>query len=256
MNNILNNIKIAFFDIDGTLTNNNKIISDANISALKKLKKKNIYIVLVSGRWNNYLLKYAQDIEVVDYIISTQGSCLYDVKKKYILKSETLSPFLVHKLVNYCIKHKLKLILANLDLIEDNLVLLDNIDIYQGIISCKTKDDVKQLSQFIDTEKDLYISYISAPYYQNISKNHYTVNVNLKTTNKGQTINYLLSYLNISKDDSICFGDNINDLSMFDSCNVKVAMDNAASIIKQKATYITLSNDNDGVSYFINKYFN
>ena len=42
---------------------------------------------------------------------------------------------------------------------------------------------------------------------------------------------------------------------MFKECGIKIAMDNAASIVKEIATYVTLSNDNDGVAYFINKYF-
>lgn len=254
MNNILNNIKIAFFDIDGTLTNSNQMISEANLLALKKLKDQNIYIVLVSGRWNSYLLNYTKEIGVVDYIISTQGACLYDVKKQQILKSDKIPLPLVEKLIDYCTKHHLKLILTNLDLMINN-ALLDKTDVYQGIIICQTKDDINQLCHFIDSEKELYISYISASYYQKVVKNHYTVNVNLKTTNKGNTIKYLLSYLNISKENTICFGDNINDISMFDNCNIRVAMDNAASIIKEKSTYITLSNDNDGVADFINKHF-
>ena len=42
---------------------------------------------------------------------------------------------------------------------------------------------------------------------------------------------------------------------MFKECGIKIAMDNAVSIAKEIATYVTLSNDNDGVAYFINKYF-
>ncbi len=255
MNNNLDNIKIAFFDIDGTLTNKNQVISETNILALRKLKDRNIYIALVSGRWNDYILKYARDIKVVDYIISTQGSCLYDVHKKQILKSDKIPFLLVKKLVHYCDKNKLKITLANASLLKDNHNLSDTTDVYQGIVICKTKDDVNHLIQFIEQENDLYIPYISAAYYQNKENSNYTININLKTTNKGQAINYLLSHLNISKEDSLCFGDNINDLSMFDNCQVKVAMDNAAEIIKQKATYITLSNDHNGVAYFINKYF-
>lgn len=255
MNNILNNIKIAFFDLDGTLTNSKKNISENNILALRKLKEKNICIVLISGRWNDYILKYAKEIKVVDYIISTQGSCIYDVAKKQIIKHDKISLTLAKKISNYCNKHKLKLTLSNLSLIKENNPLSETVDIYQGIIICKTKEDVNNLLKFIEQEKELYISYISSSYYQKLDKDHYTINVNSSTTNKGNAIAYLLNVLNISKEYSICFGDNINDLTMFERCEIKVAMNNAALPIKEKATYITLSNDDDGIAYFINKYF-
>ena len=59
---------------------------------------------------------------------------------------------------------------------------------------------------------------------------------------------------NIKKEESLCFGDYVNDLDMFDACGFKVAMENASAELKKKADFITLSNNNSGVAYFINKY--
>lgn len=47
------NIKIAFFDIDGTLTNSNKEITYNTINTLNNLIDNNIYVVLCSGRINS-----------------------------------------------------------------------------------------------------------------------------------------------------------------------------------------------------------
>ena len=71
---------------------------------------------------------------------------------------------------------------------------------------------------------------------------------------KGSAIEKLLEILKIDKKDSICFGDYINDLDMFDTCGYKVAMENACDEIKEKADYVTFSNNDNGVSYFIDKY--
>lgn len=255
MNNILNNIKIAFFDLDGTLTNSKKILSEKNILALKKLKEKNIYITLISGRCNDYILRFAEDLKCVDYIVSTQGACIYDVLNKKILKCDIIPFNLIKKLSNYCYNHKVEITHSNLSLLKENYILSDTIDIYQSFIICKTKEDVNDLIDFINQEPELYISYISSSYYKKENIGNYSINVNSSITNKGNAIVYLLNYLNIPKEYSICFGDNINDLTMFKECGIKIAMDNAASIVKEIATYVTLSNDNDGVAYFINKYF-
>ena len=50
------------------------------------------------------------------------------------------------------------------------------------------------------------------------------------------------------------FGDYINDLDMFSSCGVNIAMGNSCSEIKEKADFITKSNNEDGVAWFLNKY--
>ena len=51
-------IKIVFFDIDGTLTNSNKVMSENTINTLNKLIEKNIFIVICSGRANSYIKQY------------------------------------------------------------------------------------------------------------------------------------------------------------------------------------------------------
>lgn len=72
---------------------------------------------------------------------------------------------------------------------------------------------------------------------------------------KGKAINILLKYLNINKDQTICFGDQMNDYPMFESCKYSVAMINGNEELKKKATFITeFTNDEDGVAHFIEKY--
>lgn len=68
---------------------------------------------------------------------------------------------------------------------------------------------------------------------------------------KGNSIKILLNYLGLMKKDSIAIGDGINDLSMFEVVGTKVAMGNADSFLKENADYITLSNDENGVAYYI-----
>ena len=50
----------------------------------------------------------------------------------------------------------------------------------------------------------------------------------------------------------LAFGDNYNDISMFEVVD-GVAMENAQDHLKEVAKYSTKSNEEDGVSYFIQK---
>jgi len=67
---------------------------------------------------------------------------------------------------------------------------------------------------------------------------------------KGNAISRLLSFLD---DDvyTICIGDGTNDSSMFDVCDFKVAMKNAVPSLLEKADFVTLSNNENGVSFFV-----
>ena len=54
----------------------------------------------------------------------------------------------------------------------------------------------------------------------------------------------------------IVFGDNYNDVSMFEAVKYSVCMENADKDVKDKASFIFKSNDVNGVSDFIQKYIN
>ena len=74
-----------------------------------------------------------------------------------------------------------------------------------------------------------------------------------KDSTKGKTIKKLLEYLNIEPESVLAFGDNYNDISMFEVVD-GVAVENAQDSVKQLAKYTTKSNEEDGVSYFIKMY--
>ncbi len=52
----------------------------------------------------------------------------------------------------------------------------------------------------------------------------------------------------------IAFGDEKNDISMFDIVGTAVAMGNGSQEAKDHADYITSSNDNDGIAKALDKF--
>ena len=60
--------------------------------------------------------------------------------------------------------------------------------------------------------------------------------------------------LKINNDEMIFFGDGPNDLEVIKLVGCGVAMSNAIDIIKSEAKYITLSNNQDGIAIFLEKY--
>ncbi|MCV3296905.1 MAG: sugar-phosphatase [Oenococcus sp.] len=75
-----------------------------------------------------------------------------------------------------------------------------------------------------------------------------------KGISKGSAVKTLAEKLNIDISDVMAIGDQGNDISMIEAAGVGVAMANAIDEAKEKAQFITKSNDEDGVAFAIEKF--
>ena len=71
---------------------------------------------------------------------------------------------------------------------------------------------------------------------------------------KGTSLEWLANRLGIKRADVIACGDGNNDLSMIEWAGLGVAMANAADTVKEKAQYMTASNDEDGIALVVEKF--
>ena len=269
---MLNNIKAVFIDIDGTLTDSKHQISNETIKAITRIREKGIYVILCSGRSNYGVCKFSKKTNASEFAISSNGAQIYNYTTKESIYKSSVSYTDLKNVWNYCKHKKLEIILnsENLqygnevfcsDLYKNKIVIEDisdikKIDIYQVIINSNNFYDMKDFEKFIVESNNLKISNYCRDYLNNntnINEPYYMF-VNNISTDKGIAVKKFLEFMNIKKKETVCFGDRERDLSMFNNCGFKVAMENADDILKQKADYITLSNNENGVANFINKY--
>lgn len=262
------NIKIAFFDIDGTLTNSNQEITNKTIETLKKVYEKGIEIVLCSGRTNTYVCKYLKQISGARYAISSNGAEIYDYENNENIFTNEMSFLNVKSLWDYCENNKLSAVLNTVNkrysnkytirpdekIFIDSIDFLNNENIFQIVVADNNYDKMKKLSNLIDClEKTDIINY-SHDYLNKIESGNHWFDIVKTNVNKGNAIKFLLNKLNIDSKEAVCFGDSVNDVDMFNVCEIKVAMGNALDEIKDMASYITDTNDNEGISKFFDKY--
>ncbi len=259
------NIKIAFFDIDGTLTNSNKELSKNTINALNKLIANNIYIVLCTGRINNYVTKYLKKINKSKYTISNNGALIYDNDLNKPIIKHTLDEKYLDYLWEYALKTKSSFIINTINnkygnkFVKNNDVIIINslseikFDKLQIVINNGDINIMKDLEIKINNT-NLKVINKSFDYLNNVRDGYYFFDIVNEYVSKGNAINSLLKILNINKENSICFGDSVNDISMFNSVGISVAMGNSIDELKNIADYVTVTNDNDGISKFFDKY--
>ena len=68
---------------------------------------------------------------------------------------------------------------------------------------------------------------------------------------KAYSLQKLLNSIGLTAEQMICCGDGYNDVSMIEYAGLGVAMENAQSIVKDSADFITRSNDEDGILHVI-----
>lgn len=250
-------IKIIFSDFDYTLMDyysDKNYFDDYQIDVIKKVQEKGIKFCIVSGRCLSFFEQFPNLMEVVDYIIGSNGSSIYDVKNKEYVYTKLIEKDEFNKLVDYAIDNRFNFILNCIG----NRYQCGNFS-DMNLLNYETNKeyDCEQVILFLHKDyADDFVKHME--YYKTVCVNNAgfwgdtcTFDVNDKSISKGYAIEYLCDSLNFEKDDTIAFGDGINDISMFDAVGKGIAVGNAQDSVKNQADDVTLSYDNNGVFKYI-----
>ena len=262
----MNNIKCILLDIDNTLTNNNEEISKEITEYFTKIKEK-YYIILVTGRTNSYAVEKSKICNASSIVVSDNGAVVYNYETDKVLYSnffemktvdaiwEISQKYNIDCVFNTIYKRYRNNIYMNDKYIKNNNVGINTID--------ELKDNVTQIVLLSNNEIEYNkcleeINKLENTEICNKGREHdgrYFADLNVIGTSKGKAIIELYKLLNINKDNIICFGDSMNDVSMFEKSGCKVAMKNATESLKNKADYITeFSNNENGVIKFLKNF--
>lgn len=279
--------KLIVTDMDGTLLNDDKEISEGNLKAIRMVRGMGIRFAFLSGRQYKFLKevkeKYDIDVDTIGLngaeIRNEKGEIIWsrfikkDVAKriaKVLNKENAVSKIYVNNMV---VANKPN----SLDKIIDDIIISHGHEINDEMVESQyvrlygKSKVVNDLSEFLDEvncdiEKIEVINpdrnvldkiseeikmvadvFITSSYKLNIEIMH-------KDVNKGSAIKEFGDYLGIKTDEIMAFGDNLNDLEMIEAAGLGIAMENAVDLAKAKANYITLNNNDDGVAHAIKKF--
>ncbi len=244
---------MIFLDMDGTLLDSNSQISEKSKQILKKIKNDGKIIVIVTGR----ILKSAMKLlspDFVDYILASNGSLWYSYRLNQIIHEKILDNKILIDFFNHYYGYfdKINVAMDHWEhfYTEQDVVKFINFDpkIYQICIELKNCDII----QFAKECEKNYSEFEFQVMQDSFSNQK---SLDILKTNKGKSIVEFSKYLNCRLDSVICFGDGLNDISMFEVCGIPVAMKNSLPKLKEKAKYITDANNDNGIYKFLNHYF-
>ncbi|WP_295157742.1 Cof-type HAD-IIB family hydrolase [uncultured Brachyspira sp.] len=262
----MNNIKLIATDLDGTLLNNNHQISEYNKSIIKKAAERGIKIILSTGRPTSAAFKFLCELNIDTELISFNGAVITD-KNYNIIYQENLNASIGKELINIAEKYNI----YHQGFLADrwNIGFYDErwINFYISIAKIDNYtigfDNIEDFSfsKFMFIGENNLLKEIAEELNQTFGNSiYYTfsrpvyLEVHSPNVSKAKALSYLADKYNISSNNIMAFGDNNNDLEMLEFAGISVAVENAEDIVKEKCRYITKTNEEDGVGYFINQY--
>ena len=248
-------IKLIASDLDGTLLPDlEQELSEKSISLIHELTLKGIHFVSASGRqYNNQLRLFDKIKDEISYIAENGTLCIHNGKiishspldaqlAKAILtevKTDGRYGITVSGDYSYYLEDKdpefVDLIVHHMKStaqIVPDLLALENPILKISI--CNLHGDE---NAFLD-----YLAHLKSIFPKNIkivtSGNMWIDFIN-KDANKGTSLKTLMDLFQISSDECMVFGDQFNDIEMFQSAKYSFAMADSAPGVTKHAAYIT-----------------
>lgn len=261
-------IKAVFIDIDETLTNSQREVTEKTKLEIKKCVENGVKIILTSGRSRREAMDFQEQIGTSSYIVSSNGASAYDAENGVEIYNERIDPQMVLQLIKYSRENGYRIKLNYKDLLVMNEAAypdekdkevsyeeLERVAVEEQVVQCViTSTDFEKMRVFRDYIKNECVGIAVANESKRFknpdlkpSRNYYCDVASVKFS-KGNAVKAVCEYFEIKPEEIVTIGDGEYDLSMFELTPNSVAMGNSLPEIKEKANYVTASNDEDGVA--------
>ena len=268
--------KLIAIDLDGTMLNSYGMVTENTKQVIKNTINKGTEVIIASGRPIDSIKTIAKEIGSENYFIAGNGALIYDIKKDEIIYEKFMNKQKVLEIIKICEENSIayniyteKTIIAKglkynvLYYYKENLKKEENKKTNITIV-----EDVYEYIKNLENEKFLKITVCdeTKSVFNSIIRKLRTVedidvldvlHMSRKMIKQGTEdvpIEYLANKMNISKDEIIAIGDNINDKEMIENAKVGIAMGQSTPVITEIADFVTTNNNEDGVAKALEKY--
>ena len=246
-------IKIIFFDIDDTLRNSKTGFIPSTIpTVFQQLREKGILTGIATGRG---IFGVVPEIKALkpDFFVTLNGAYIED-KKGNVIYSNKIARDKVEEYIAWTkevgidyglvgsheakLSRRTEMISQAIDPIYPDLEV--DPDFYQ-------KEDIYQMWTFEDQGDDLTLPESLASNLRMVRWHEHSSDVVPISGSKAAGVSKVVDQLGLKPENVMVFGDELNDLELFDYAGISVAMGISHDKIKEKADYITKTLEEDGI---------
>lgn len=270
------NLRIIALDLDGTLLDSQKRLSDVNRAALAAAAERGALVVPTTGRFFGMMPEAVRDLPFVRYAITINGAQVYDRETDAAIVREEIPLAMAREVMALLdgydviydcyrsnwgwMSEAFKAKAEDYATDEHYLRMIHEFrrpvpELKTHLASTAADGDVQKIMLF--TRRDASegatreIAAAVAARFPELKVTNSTWNnleINIRTAHKGRALARFAEHLGLSLANCISFGDGANDLTMVEAAGVGVAMANACPEVLAAADYVTTSNDEDGVA--------
>ena len=270
-------IKAVFFDIDGTLVNDSRMVLKSTEKAIRALKEQGIFVGLATGRGPFFVRPFIERYDF-DFAVTYNGQYIFTKDK--ILSASPIDKGNLRRLIEYAKKHRIEIALGTEEGVEGSRIMSFGMSpvsqwsarfvpkgfskaVSQGfnkVVSKAVPQDQKQLQQIaqgpvyqvllLASPKDTQKVEQAFPELKFTRSSPFAADVINPDNSKLEGIRIVGEEFGFSMDQVMAFGDNLNDLHMMQVVGHPVAPENARpEILELAETVIGHHKDQSVIAY-------
>ena len=254
-------IRLIACDMDGTLLDDDNAIHDDFWPLIDQLHARGIIFCPASGRQYYSLLERFKPI--ADELIFIAENGTYVMQKGFEMSSDCLSRNAAQDLVRdyrtlraraaevgavLCGKHSAYIETNDENFLAEVAKYYHRLEMVDDLLA--VEDDILKVALFTSGSSEGVIFPVFERYrtsHQVVVSGEHWLDVMAPLANKGAGIRHIQEKLNITRDQTMVFGDFLNDLEMMDEATYSFAMANAHPLLKARASYLSPGNADNGV---------
>lgn len=263
--------ELLVLDVDGTLVNTKKEITDRTRNAILECQEQGVKVAIASGRCTEGIRHQAAAIGLDrygGYIISFNGGRIMNFATGEVIYDITLPEGMLHELYDYSLQegtgiltyHEGKIV-AHSD--TDPYIVVDakGCDIPIWVPEDFHRDVTFSGNKCILTGEPEHLAELEKKAAKDFAgrlsvyrSEGFYLEMMPPGVDKAYGVAKLLERLGYRRTQMVCCGDGFNDLPMIEYAGLGVAMANAPEALKEKADYIAPSCDEDGLVDVIERF--
>ncbi len=281
-------MKLIAIDLDGTLLSRTGVITNTNRDTIRRRQEDGDIVAICSGRSIHDIEELLKRSDLVCPILSGNGAIgFYEDKRIYY---HAMDQFVVNGLWEIAKEHDayvefytnagVKVLQSGSDLLKrelDDVLPHDQsftrewaereIEIQNEQFGLTYMDSMEDIDFAQDEVYKVFVYSFDRQKLHRLRKIYEPRDDILITTagwtkieighphaSKGEALKQLADHYQVSMRDVVAIGDNLNDVSMFEVAETRIAMGNAVDPLKDLSTHITKDVEENGVAYALTHY--
>lgn len=262
------NYKILALDMDGTLLNAKRQISEKTLAAIRQATECGVIVTVATGRsWTGFK-QYAAVLELQNPVILYNGGMIVSPDGSDVYFQQNLEPDAAQEIMRHGQSYGVTQIIwagerlysfADTERLRryaavagcDFTILTDEGEALakQGITKVLWTAEAEQIMQYQEVLPKILKADVndstSSPWFLEFVDNR---------VSKGAALSKFAAHFEVEPAQVIAVGDAMNDRTMLQYAGLGVAMENAPDALKEHADFITRTNDADGVAHVIERF--